>query len=101
MDPRVLRQAIINRVESSKTVEYSLWKIGLTHDPVKRRKQHKADGQFTEYWNQWMADSHSDAREIEAHFINGKGMKGSSGGELNARKKVYVYIFKERDGGGL
>jgi len=93
MDKESIKQAIINRVESSKTVEYSAWTIGLTHDPAERKKQHEADGKSTKHWKQWVADSLSDAREIESYFINKKGMKGGTGGDLSARKKVHVYIF--------
>jgi hypothetical protein len=93
MDKESIKQAIIDRVESSKTVDYSVWTIGLTHDPAERKKQHQDDGKSTEYWEQWTADSLSDAEEIESYFINTKGMKGGTGGNLSARKTVYVYIF--------
>ncbi len=93
MDKKSITQAIINRVESSKTVDYSAWTIGLTHDPVNRKQQHESEGKSTKYWEQWVADSLSDAQDIESYFINTKGMKGGTGGDLSARKTVYVYIF--------
>lgn len=93
MDKKSIAQAIINRVESSEKVDYSAWTIGLTHDPVERKQQHEADGKSTKYWKQWVADSLSDAQDIESYFINTKGMKGGTGGDLSARKTVYVYIF--------
>lgn len=93
MDVKSITQAIINRVESVKTVDYSAWTIGLTHDPAERKQQHEADGKTTTYWEQWVADSLSDAQGLESYFINTKGMKGGTGGDLSARKTVYVYIF--------
>jgi hypothetical protein len=93
MDKKSITQAIIARVESSKTVDYSAWTIGLTHDPAERKQEHEADGKATEYWQQWVADSVSDAQEIESYFINTKGMNGGTGGDLSPRKTVYVYIF--------
>ena len=92
MDKKSITQAIIDRVEPSKA-NYSAWIIGLTHDPTERKQQHKSEGKSTEYWKQWEADSLSDAQDIESYFINTKGMKGGTGGDLRARKTVYVYIF--------
>lgn len=93
MDKKSLKQAIATRVDDSKTVKYSSWTIGLTHDASARKQQHKDDGKETKYWKQWTADSLSDAEDIESHFINDKGMKGGTGGNLSASKTVYVYIF--------
>ena len=93
MDKKSITQAIINRVELSKTVDYSAWTIGLTQDPANRKQQHKSDGKSTKYWEQWIADSLSDAQDTESYFINTKGMKGGTGGDLSPRKTVYVYIF--------
>ncbi len=93
MDKRSITQAIVDRVESSKVADYSSWTVGLSHDPTERKQQHEADGKSTTYWKQWVADSLSDAQDIESYFINTKGMKGGTGGDLSARRTVYVYIF--------
>jgi len=93
MDTKSIKRAIIDRVESAKTVDYSAWTIGLTHDPAERKQQHQADGKSTKYWKQWATDSLSDAQDMESYFINTKDMKGGTGGDLSARKKIYVYIF--------
>ena len=93
MDKKSIKQAIIDRVESSKTVNYSAWRIGLTHEPKERKEEHEADGKSVEYWRQWVADSLSEAQDIESCFINEKGMKGGTGGDLSSRKAVYVFIF--------
>ncbi len=93
MKKQDITDAIVSRVESSKTVDYSTWRIGLTHDTDDRKQQHENERLNTEYWKQWQADSLSDAEQIESYFINEKGMKGGTGGDLDARKTVYVYIF--------
>lgn len=72
---------------------YNIWRIGLTHDPADRKTYWaETEKQSTTYWSQWQADSLSDAQDIESHFIN-KGMKGGTGGDLSARRTVYVYVF--------
>ena len=88
-----IKQAIVDRVESSKSVDYSAWRIGLTNDASERKQQHEDDGKSTKYWKQWVADSLSDAEHIDSHFIHDKGMKGGTGGNLSSRKTVYIYIF--------
>jgi len=93
MDKNAIAQEIVNRVEGSKTANYSAWTIGLTHDPKERRSQHEADGKDTQYWLQRVAESLGDAQEIETYFIKTKGMKGGTGGGLSAHRTVYVYIF--------
>ena len=81
--------AAINAIVS----KYSAWRIGLTHD-LTERKAHWRDteGLDIKYWKDWQADSLSDAQDIESQFIN-KGMDGGTGGDLSAKKTVYVYIF--------
>lgn len=93
MDKKSLKNAIISKIKGTKSKDYSIWTIGLTHDPEERKQQHKDDKKITNYWKQWVADSLSDAQDIESFFINDKGMKGGTGGNLSARTKVYVYIF--------
>ena len=93
LNKQSITQAIVDRVGSPKTVDYSAWRIGITHDPAERKGQHETEGRRTMYWRQWIADSLSDAQDIESYFINTKGMKGGTGGDLSAAKTVYVYIF--------
>ncbi len=93
MGKQNIKDAIDDRVGRSKTVNYSAWQIGLTHDPEDRKQEHEDKGRETKYWKQWKADSLSDAEDIESYFINKKGMKGGTGGSLDSRKAVYVYIF--------
>jgi hypothetical protein len=82
MNRQSITEAIMDRVESAKPADYSLWTIGLTHFPNERKKQ-----------RQWIADSFSDAQGIESFFINQKGMKRGNAEALDAHKTVYVYIF--------
>ncbi len=93
IDKESIKRAIIKRVESSKSVNYSAWTIGLTHDSDQRKQQHDDDGKSTKYWNQWDADPLFDAEDIESYFINDKGMNGGNGGSLSTHKTVFVYIF--------
>jgi hypothetical protein len=93
VDKKAIKKTIIDRVESSETIDYSAWTIGLTHGPAERKQQHSSDGKSTKYWKQWVADLLSGAQDIESYFINTKGMKGGTGGDLSAGKTVYVYIF--------
>ncbi len=64
---------------------YSLWTIGVTDDPVRRKSEHGNP----QYWHQWDADTETAARNVEKHFLD-KDMKGSGGGLGRAD---YVYIF--------
>ncbi|MBA7579355.1 hypothetical protein ES708_21225 [subsurface metagenome] len=64
---------------------YSLWTIGVTDDPNKRKEEHGNP----KYWHQWDADSEQQARNVESYFMD-KGMKGGTGGLGSAD---YVYIF--------
>lgn len=73
------------------STQYEIWRIGLTHDPA-TQKQDWFKTESVVFWQQWQADSLSDAQDIEAHFIN-KGMKGGTGGDLSRNKTVYVYVF--------
>ena len=73
------------KVESAKTVRYSLWTIGVTDDPLDRKSQHGDP----KHWRQWTTDSEQDGRDIEEYFLN-KGMNGGTGGGGTAD---YVYIF--------
>lgn len=84
MEKSEIIKAIENRVE-----KYSVWTIGITNDPDRRRKEHEADKKDTKYWKEWKADSERDARDIEKHFKD-KGMGGDTGGGDNP---TYVYIF--------
>jgi hypothetical protein len=86
--------AITARVDISKTVNYSAWRIGLTHDLQNRRDYWKNDQKDSiEHWMSWEAESLADAQDIENYFINTKKMKGGTGGDLSARQRVFVYIF--------
>ncbi len=65
--------------------KYSLWTIGVTDNPTRRRGEHDNPSA----WRHWNADTEQAARNVEAYFI-AKGMKGATGG---GGKADYVYIF--------
>lgn len=80
-----IKAAIEKRVKSTKSEKYSIWTIGITDDPDRRKSEHGNP----KYWMQWNADSETIARNVEKYFLN-KGMKGAGGGGGTAD---YVYIF--------
>ncbi len=85
-----IANAIVSRMG---TTSFNSWRIGLTHDLAERKKYWgETKKENITYWTAWEADSLSGAQKVEAHFIN-KGMIGGTGGDLSARKTVYVYIF--------
>ena len=89
MEKSEIIRAIEESVNSTKSKNYSIWTIGITNDPERRKNEHEANGHNTKFWKYWKAESETDAREIEKHF-QGKGMKGGGGGGENP---TYVYIF--------
>ena len=76
---------IIAAIERVVGGEYSIWTIGVTDDPNRRRIEHVNPGA----WIQWNADTEQAARNVESYFL-GKRMKGGGGGPGGAD---YVYIF--------
>lgn len=78
-------QEIENKVNSTKTKDYTIWTIGITDDTERRRKEHDNP----KYWQDWKADTEGIARNVEKHFLD-KGMKGDTGGGDTPN---YVYIF--------
>ncbi len=65
--------------------EYSIWTIGVTDNPTRRKGEHGNPSA----WRHWNADTEQIARDVEAYFT-AKGMKGDTGGRGDAD---YVYIF--------
>lgn len=86
---------IKKRIENTKSPDYSIWTIGITTEPQERKKAHLDP----KYWEQWTADSLEAARAVETYFLNefpskeSERMKGGTGGDMDARKTAYVYIF--------
>lgn len=69
-------------------VDETNWYVGITNDPVVRKRGHGSPNIF----KSWLADSVEAAREIEKHFLS-KGLKGDVGGGTIPK---HVYIFKHR-----
>ncbi len=85
------KDAITKEIESRTQGRYNTWHIGLTNDPDKRRDDCERDGERTDFWMDWRADSLEDAKEIETRFAN-RGMKVMSG-QLRPQGNVFVFIF--------
>lgn len=83
-----MKSEIERRVMSAEKKDYSIWTIGVTDDPNRRKEEHGRD-HGTKYWMQWKADNETAARNVEKYFRD-KGMKGGTGGLGTAD---YVYIF--------
>ncbi len=81
----MLSEAKIKAAIEMRVSEYSFWNIGVTDNPVRRRREHRSP----DAWYDWDADTEQEARNVEAYFI-AKGMKGATGG---GGKADYVYIF--------
>lgn len=86
MNEAQLKSAIERKKGST---SYSIWTIGITNDPERRKNEHENEGENVTHWSHWRADSESIARKVEGHFLD-KGMKGGGGGGENPR---YVYVF--------
>lgn len=65
--------------------DYSLWTIGVTDDPARRRAEHGDPPK----WQHWEADTKTTAINIERYFLE-KGMESAGGGPGSSD---YVYIF--------
>lgn len=77
--------AIKSAIEGIVGGKYSIWTIGVTDDPARRRGEHGNPPS----WRHWDADTETAARNVERYFLD-KGMKGAPGG---AGRADYVYIF--------
>jgi len=80
-------------IETKVNGRHSIWTVGITQDPERRKSEHEAEKESTTYWKQWEADSLSDAQDIERHFLNDKHMKGGTGGDMSSHRTTYVYVF--------
>jgi len=78
-------QEIIAEIEVHIKGNYSVWTIGVTDDPDRRRTEHGNP----KCWHHWNASTEQVARRIETYFTD-KGCEGAGGGKGNAN---YVYIF--------
>lgn len=78
-------QEIKAEIERHINGRYSVWTIGITDDPDRRKREHGNP----QCWHHWDASTEEVARRIESYFLE-KGCKGAGGGGGNAN---YVYIF--------
>ena len=70
------------------------YRFRLFHTQLEERKTYWRDTEKKGIglWSDWQADSLADAQDVESYFIN-KGMTGGTGGNLDSRRTVYVYVF--------
>ena len=78
-------QEIKTEIERHINGRYSVWTIGVTDAPDKRKREHGNP----RWWHHWDASTEEVARRIESYFLE-KGCKGAGGGRGKAN---YVYIF--------
>lgn len=87
-DPIFMDESEIKRAIGEKK-DYSIWTIGITDDPNRRKSEHENDDKSVKYWKHWKADNETVARNVEKHFLD-KKMKGGGGGDTSGN---YVYVF--------
>ena len=81
---------IIEEIEEYVDSNYESWRIGITDNPDRRKREHHRDGKDTSMWRHWNAGSDDSARSIELHF-QVLGMDGEGGG--GDEDSTYVYVF--------
>lgn len=71
---------------------YAFWTIGFTQDPADQKRDALGhEGECTDYWNVWLADSVADAQDIEAHFtVAGMQCRHDNSGVASKPTRVYV-----------
>lgn len=80
---------LINVIETKRgSTSYSIWTIGITDDPERRRKEHEGERRDVRFWKHRKADGEAIARAVEKHFLE-KGMKGDTGG---GKVPTFVYV---------
>ena len=80
-----MKESEIKSAIAYEVSNYSVWTIGITDDPERRKKEHNNPVP----WYHWRADTEAIARRVEKYFLD-KGMKGAGGG---GESPNYVYIF--------
>ena len=86
------KQAIIDEIDKRTNSRYGSWHIGLTSDADRQKGDCERDGERTDFWMDWRADSIDDAKEIEMRYVN-RGMKHIQTGQLSGRGDAYIFIF--------
>jgi len=87
------KESIQSAIQAKVGLNYHAYRMGLTHDLAERKAYWKdVKKQDITYWSDWPADSLSDAKDVESHFID-RGMKGAIAEQLSACKTVHVYVF--------
>ena len=87
------RPTIALEIEAMVGGNFHAWSIGITNDPIQRKK-HLRDAMKRDvsHWQQWRADSLSDAQAIERSNV-ANGMPSESDSMATDSFPAYVYIF--------
>ena len=80
---------IIAEVEGIVKNDHANWRVGITKDPERRRKERGEPPT----WHAWDAGTEDEARAIEWHFLD-RHMRSDPGGGAGSR---HVYIFQPAD----
>lgn len=83
-------QDIIRAIEDRAAPDFGLWMIGTAGNPDTAKQTYKNEGEDTQDWLQWPADSDEIARTVKNHFLD-EGMKGSE--RADTGNPTFVYIF--------
>lgn len=76
------------------------YRVGLTHDPAERRRQHDVEHGATPAWQQWPISTLAEAQEMERLHL-GRGCHGGTGGQLDPWRPVWFYCFETPEGSPL
>lgn len=82
----MLTEARIKAAIEMTVSEYSLWNIGVTDNPLRRKREHRNPNA----WYDWHAETEEEARNVEAYFVD-KGMQRATG-EGGSAHHVYIFI---------
>ena len=86
------KASIISAINSKVGNSHRDYQIGITDNTRERKEYWTGQGKITRFWSEWEAESSTDAKDIEAHFIHEKGMRGGTGGTITSKTK-WVYVF--------
>jgi hypothetical protein len=91
--PRRYKTADLYRAVRDKigNTDPEIWRIGLTHDPVTRRREWGCRYDVA-VWEDWPAATLADAESVERAFL-ALGMRGGTGGNLSEYQPVWAYVF--------
>ena len=86
-----IRTTTIEKKHPPLEEKYKQWRVGITNDPERRKREHEQKGRKTNVWESWTAETEDIAVKVEKHFL-GLGTKGKEGeDEETTQDKVYAF----------